>query len=326
MGGRRALITGITGQDGSYLAELLLAEGYEVHGMVRPGSSERGLGSSEHLRERIATIEGDLLAPQSLRDAVTTLRPDELYHLAAPSYVPASWERPAETLAAIAGATAALLEAVREHSPATRIFVAASAAMFGDAPESPQSEQTPCRPRNPYATAKLAAHQLTGQLRDHHGLFACSGILYNHESVRRPDAFVTRHITRAAARIKLGLQQKVTLGDLHAVRDWSFAGDIMQGAWLALQQEQARDYILASGIPHTVSQLAETAFAYVGLTASDHIEVDPALRRGVEAAPPVGDAEQARRLLGWEPSVSFDELVGGMVDADLQALRADGAS
>jgi GDPmannose 4,6-dehydratase len=319
--GRRALVTGLTGQDGSFLGELLLAKEYEVIGAVRPKAAD-SLGASEHLRGRIELETVELLEPSTLVEAVVHSRPDELYHLAAPSFVPESWERPAQTMAAIAGATATLLTSVRDHSPDTRVFVAASGAIFGAAGESPQREDTPCRPQNPYASAKLAAHQLTGQLRAHRGLFACSGILYNHESERRPESFVPRKIARAAAAIKLGLAAELVLGDLDAVRDWSFAGDIMTGAWLMLQQEQPDDYILASGVPHTVADLARAAFEHVGLDAADYIRVDPGLVRTSDDTPVVGDPTRARDQLGWRPTLSFEQLIGRMVDADLRGLEA----
>jgi GDPmannose 4,6-dehydratase len=318
---RRALITGITGQDGSFLAELLLAEGYRVSGLVR-GGPDAPLGASEHLRGQVEPIPGDLLDHASLRAALERVRPDELYHLAAPSFVPASWEHPALTLAAIAGASTALLEAVRDLDRAIRVFVASSGAIFGAAPESPQREDTPCRPETPYAIAKLAAHLQVGALRAHDGLYACSGILYNHESERRPQRFVTRKITRAAAAVKLGLAQDVVLGDLRAVRDWSFAGDVLRGAWLMLQQERPDDYVLASGVPHTVGELADAAFACVGLRAEEHVRVDPKLVRAPEATPLVGDPSKARRELRWEPRLSFEELIERMVRADLDALQA----
>jgi len=317
---RRALITGLTGQDGSFLADLLLEQGYEVIGMVRPEADE-SLGASEHLRDRVELVPGELLDPPRLRSVVASTRPDELYHLAAPSFVPDSWLRPAQTLAAIAESTATLLEAVREHSADTRVFVAGSGAIFGAAPESPQHEDTPCRPENPYATAKLAAHQIVGQLRGQDGVFACSGILYNHESERRPEQFVTRKITRAAAAIKLGLEDEVVLGDTSAVRDWSFAGDMMVGAWLMLQQEEPGDYILASGVGHTVAEFAEQAFACVGLTAEDYLRFDVGLSRPPEPSPRIGDASRARERLGWQPTLTFEGLVERMVEADLRALR-----
>jgi GDPmannose 4,6-dehydratase len=331
---RRALITGITGQDGSFLAELLLAKGYAVTGVVReaPAAEPTGgpaqgasLGCSEHLRAQVELVHGDLLAPESLRAAIEHVRPHELYHLAAPSFVPASWDRPEETIRAIAGSAATILEAVRELDPCMRVFVPASGAIFGDAPDCPQREDTPCRPTTPYAVAKLAAHQLVGLLRARDGLHASSGILFNHESERRPERFVTRRITRAAAAISLGLQQELTLGDLSAVRDWSFAGDIVHGAWLMLQQEHAGDYILASGIPHTVADFARTAFARVGLDAERHLRVAPALVRPAEGTPSVGDPTRARERLGWTPRVDFRQLVERMVEADLRALQASGA-
>lgn len=324
---KRALITGITGQDGSFLAELLLEKGYEVIGMVR-GGGERKLGCSEPLRERyglnerLTLVDGELLDASSLRAAVENSRPDELYHLAAPSFVPASWERPAETLRAIVGSTATLLEAVRDTTPQARVWVAASGAMFGDARESPQSESTPCRPTTPYAVAKLATHQLVGVMRKHEDMYVCSGIVFNHESERRPHQFVTRTVTRAAAEIKLGLADAVTLGSLDAVRDWSFAGDVMRGAWLMLQQEHPDDYVLASGVGRTVAQLAQAAFACVGLEAERYIRIDPKLVRAPERTTSVGDASKAHKQLGWEPGVSFEQLVRRMVESDLQELQA----
>lgn len=317
---RTALVTGLTGQDGSFLAELLLDKGYVVTGMVRSGAPER-LGSAQHLRGQVELLYGDLLEPETLTAAVHEVRPDELYHLAAPSFSPDSWRQPAQTLAAVAGSTASLLEAVRGHSPDTRVFVAASGAMFGAAPESPQHEDTPCLPQTPYATAKLAAHQLVCQLRAHDGLFACSGILYNHESERRPENFVSRKITRAAASIKLGLKDHLVLGDFGAVRDWSFARDVMQGAWLILQQAKPSDYILASGIGHTVAELAEVAFRRVGLNASEFIRIDPGLVRQPEATLLVGDPSKAKQELGWKPLTGFVELIHRMVDADLRMLQ-----
>jgi GDPmannose 4,6-dehydratase len=317
---RRALLTGLTGQDGSFLAELLLAEGYHVTGLVR-GEGDASLGASEHLRGRIELLRGDLLDPPSLHAAIAQARPRELYHLAAPSFAPASWERPAETFSAIAGASTSLLEAVRDLDPTIRVFLASSGAIFGAAPESPQREDTPCLPETPYAIAKLAAYQQARVMRVHDDLHVCSGILYNHESERRPERFVTRKITRAAASVKLGLAQDVVLGDLRAVRDWSFAGDTVRGAWLMLQQTRPDDYILASGIGHTVGELAEAAFACVGLRAEEHVRVNPELVRAAEPTPPVGDPGKARRELGWQPTLSFEQLVERMVRADLRALR-----
>jgi GDPmannose 4,6-dehydratase len=317
---RRALITGLTGQDGSFLAELLLERGYDVTGLVR-GAPERSLGCTEHLREQVDLVRGDLLDPSALQAAIEESQPAEIYHLGGPSFVPASWERPAETLSAIAGTTATLFEVVREVRPGARVFVAASGAIFGEAPESPQCEETPCLPTTPYAIAKLAAHRLVGAVREHDGLYACSGIVFNHESERRPERFVTRRITRGAAEIALGLREELTLGSLEAVRDWSFAGDIVRGAWLMLQQERADDYVLASGVPHTVREFAEAAFACVDLDAERYLRVDPALIRAPESTPSVGDPSKARERLGWTPEVSFAELVERMVRADLRLLQ-----
>jgi GDPmannose 4,6-dehydratase len=315
-----ALITGIAGQDGSFLAELLLERGYTVTGLAREPS--QSLGYSEELRTQMQLVSGDMLAPQTLRAAIERVRPREIYHLAGPSFVPDSWSRPDETMRAIAGSCAAILEAVRDIDPEMRVFASASGAIFGEAPESPQREDTPCRPTNPYAIAKLAAHQLVGALRAHDGLHASSGITFNHESERRPERFVTRRVTRAAAAISLGLRRELTLGSLEAVRDWSFAGDIMRGAWLMLQQERPDDYVLASGTPHTVAELVEVAFACVGLDAERYVRVDPALVRPVEGTASVGDPTKARERLGWTPRLSFEQLVERMVRADLRSLQA----
>lgn len=317
---RRALITGLTGQDGSFLAESLLDDGYEVTGLIHPEGDGPRLGLASHLEGRLETIEGDLLQPDSLRAAVAEVVPDELFHLAAPTFVPESWRRPARTQAAIVVATAALLEAVRDESPATRLLVAGSGEMFGDAPQSPQREDTPCRPRTPYAAAKLAAHQLVGQLRGHAGIFACSAIMYNHESERRPETFVTRKITRAAAAIKLGLATELTLGNTSVVRDWSFAADIMRGCRLMLARPRPDDYVLASGVGHTVADLLDAAFAHVGLDPEDYVRTDPELVRAPEATPPVGDPGRARDELGWVSTLTFEQLVARMVDADLAEL------
>jgi GDPmannose 4,6-dehydratase len=318
---RRALLTGLTGQDGSFMAELLLDQGYEVTGLIRRKADEH-LGPAGHLRGRIQLVFGDLLSSDTLTTAVTRVRPHELYHLGAPTFVPDSWRQPASTLNAIAGSAATLLEVVSQHSPNTRLFVAGSGEMFGDAPESPQREDTPCRPRSPYATAKLVAHQLVGQMRQKAGIFACSGILYNHESERRPEKFVSRKITRGAAAIRLGLASELTLGDVTAVRDWSFAGDIMRGGWLMLQQSQARDYVLASGVGHTVQDLLQAAFAHVELDASDYVRTDASLARTPEQTQPIGDSSRARDELGWSPALTFEQLIGRMVDADLRELDA----
>jgi GDPmannose 4,6-dehydratase len=316
---RRALVTGITGQDGSFLAEELLHRGYEVIGLTRRNPSQ-SLGATEPLRARLTLLQGDVRDPET-RDAITQLAPAEIYHLAAPTFVPDSWADPAATMDAIHGSAAALLHTLTGDLAATRLFLAGSAEMFGDAPVSPQREDTPARPRTPYATAKLAACQLAAQLRDHDGRFAVTGILYNHESERRPPRFVTRKITRAAAEISLGHRERLALGDLSAVRDWSFAGDVMHGAWLSLQHDAAHDYVFAGGVGHSVAELLDAAFAHVGLNPADHVDLDPTLVRAPEAVPPIGDASRARELLGWAPAVGFTQLIGRMVDADREALH-----
>ncbi len=318
--GGRALVTGVTGQDGSFLAEQLLADGVDVVGLTRRGPADE-LGCSEALRDRLSLVQGDLLDPAT-RKRIAELAPTEIYHLAAPTFVPDSWRDPAATMTAIHGSAAALLGLVAESLPETRVFLAASSEIFGDAPISPQQEDTPCRPRTPYATAKLAAHQLVGQLRERDGLFAVSGILYNHESERRSDRFVTRKITRAAAEIALGRRGTLALGDLSAVRDWSFAGDVMHGLVLALRHETPQDYIFASGVGHTVEQFVHAAFAHLGLDPADHVEVDSSLVRAPETVDPVGDPRRAREALGWAPTIGFEQLVARMVDADVAELSA----
>ncbi|TMK97721.1 MAG: GDP-mannose 4,6-dehydratase [Actinobacteria bacterium] len=317
----RALITGFTGQDGSFLAELLLERGYEVTGLVRRGAGDP-LGCAEHLRERVELVRGELLQPTTLRAAIEQVRPHEIYHLAAPSFVPASWQRPAETIDAIVGSATAILEAVRDGDREARVLIAASGSIYGETLESPQNERTPARPTTPYAIAKLAAHQLAGAMRARSGLHVSSAITFNHESERRPERFVTRRITRGAAAISLGLQSELALGSLEAVRDWSFAGDVVRGEWSMLQQDDPDDYVLASGVGRTVGEFAAAAFACLDLDAERFLRVDPSLVRPPERTPSVGDPSKARDRLGWEPQVSFQALVERMVDADLRALHA----
>jgi GDPmannose 4,6-dehydratase len=318
---RRALITGISGQDGSYLAELLLDEGYDVAGMVRR-PVDQDLSRLAAVRDRISLVQGDLLAPETLRDALEAVRPHELYHLAAPTFVPASWEEPGEVLQAIAVGTGELLSAARRLDPEMRVFVASSSEIFGDAGASPQHERSPMRPRSPYGVAKLAAHGLVGALRERFGTFAVSGITYNHESPRRPAHFLPRKVTRGAAAIALGLEDELVLGDLSAVRDWSHAADIVRGAWLALRADTARDYVLASGVGRTVGELVAVAFAAAGVDPEGRIRVDPAFVRAPDPTPPVGDPSRARRELGWEPRIGFEAMIAEMVEADLAELRA----
>jgi GDPmannose 4,6-dehydratase len=315
---RRALVTGITGQDGSFLAEELLGRGYEVIGLTRRLPLDP-LGASEPLRERLTVLRGEVL-DAGTRQAIRDAAPSEIYHLAAPTFVPDSWVDPSATMTAIHGSAAALLRLLQDELPGTRLFVAGSGEMFGDAPQSPQREATPCAPRSPYASAKLAAHQLVGLSRARGDVFAVSGILYNHESERRAPRFVSRKITRAAAEIAGGRRERLELGGLTAIRDWSFAGDVMHGAWLSLQHDEPADYVFASGGPHTVAELLEIAFAHVGLDPAAHVDVDPALVRAAEAVAPVGDPARARAVLGWEPTLDFAALLARMVDADLASL------
>ncbi|HUR86486.1 MAG TPA: GDP-mannose 4,6-dehydratase [Solirubrobacteraceae bacterium] len=308
----RALITGMTGQDGSYLTELLLAEGYDVVGMVRAPVSIDG----------VSTIHGDLGDPASLRAAVLESEPDELYHLAAPTFVPASWKDPAGTLALVAGATATLLCAAREAPRPPRVLVASSGEVFGAASESPQNEQTPMRPRSPYGVAKVAAYGLVDTLRAKHGLHASSAIAYNHESPRRPERFLPRKVSRGAAAIKLGLQDELVLGDLSAVRDWCHARDVVRGYHLMLGRDEPGDYVLASGVGRTVRELVDAAFGCIGLDPGEHVVVDEKLVRPSERTPPVGDITKARERLGWEPETSFQAMIEEMVRADLEALSS----
>jgi GDPmannose 4,6-dehydratase len=309
----RALITGITGQDGSYLSEALLADGYEVVGMVRAPVRIEG----------VQTVHGDLADPASLRTAVLDTAPDELYHLAAPTFVPASWKDPAGTLALVAGATATLLQAAAELGSGVRVLVAGSGEVFGAAHVSPQDEQTPMRPRSPYGVAKVAAFGLVDTLRAKRGLHASTAIAYNHESPRRPVRFLPRKVARGAAAIKLGQADELVLGDLAAVRDWSHARDVVRGYRLMLAQDAPGDYVLASGVGRTVGDLVAAAFACVDLDPDAYVRVDPALVRPSERTPPVGDIARARERLGWEPETSFEAMIEEMVLADLSAL-ADG--
>jgi GDPmannose 4,6-dehydratase len=317
----RALITGIGGQDGSYLAELLLSEGYEVWGTVR-GPADGEQPNLAAVRADLRLVAADLLDAVSLRAAVAEAAPDELYHLAAPTFVPDSWDDPTATVVAIAGGTAALLGAVRQHVPAARVVIAGSSEVFGDAGESPQSERSPMRPRSPYGVAKLAAHGLATTMRAHHGMHVSGAIAFNHESPRRPERFLPRKVTRGAAAIALGRQEELALGDLDAVRDWSDARDVARGMWLMARADEPGDYVLASGEGRTVRELVELAFAAAGVPAEGRVRVDPAFVRAPEAVAPVGDPSLARSRLGWEPRFTFEDTIGEMVDADLAALRS----
>jgi GDPmannose 4,6-dehydratase len=318
---RRALVTGIGGQDGSYLAELLLGRGYEVCGSVL-GSPDR-YETLDGIRERITFLELDLTDGDAVAGAIRELKPDETYHLASVSFVPASWEDPVGTSTFSAAAPSALLDALRREHPQGRFLNAASAEMFGVPEEMPQSEQTVIAPITPYGAGKAFAHFLTGAFRRHHALHASSAILFNHESARRPEQFVTRKISRGAAAISLGLEDELRLGDLSARRDWGFAGDYVRAMWLVLQADEPDDYVVATGEARTVEEFVTAAFDHVGLDWREHVRFDEEFARGASDAPALaGDSSKIRKRLGWAPAVHFDELVRMMVDADVEALRA----
>jgi GDPmannose 4,6-dehydratase len=322
---RKALITGITGQDGSYLAEFLLEKGYAVYGMVRRSSLQR-FDRIQHIIDELQLIEGDLTDQSSLDEAMKSAAPDEVYNLASQSFVPTSWNQPVLTADVTGTGVTRILEAIRKHKPDARFYQASTSEMFGKVQETPQTERTPFYPRSPYGVAKAYAHWITVNYRESYNIFACSGICFNHESPRRGLEFVSRKITDGVARIKLGLADKVKLGNLEAKRDWGFAGDYVRAMWLMLQQEQAEDYVIATGESHTVRALVEIAFAYVGLPVDAYVAVDPKLLRPAEVDILVGDASKARATLGWKPTVSFKEMVHMMVEADLKRLAhlADG--
>ncbi|HJW71080.1 MAG TPA: GDP-mannose 4,6-dehydratase [Candidatus Binatia bacterium] len=316
----RALITGITGQDGSYLAELLLEKGYHVAGIVRRASTEN-FERIVHLRQRIELRQADLLDQLSLIDVVKDVRPTEIYNLAAMSFVPTSWSQPVLTAEFDAIGVTRLLEAVRLVAPEARLYQASSSEMFGKVRETPQRETTPFHPRSPYGVAKVYGHYITVNYRESYDLFACSGILFNHESPRRGREFVTRKLSEGVARIALGQATELTIGNLEARRDWGFAGDYVDAMWRMLQRSAADDYVVATGESHSVRELLETAFAVVGLDWQSHVRQDPALLRPAEVEHLVGDASKARRDLGWTPRVNFAALVEMMVRADLDRLR-----
>jgi GDPmannose 4,6-dehydratase len=313
---RRALITGITGQDGSYLTEFLLAQGYEVHGMVRRSSTEK-FDRINHLRSKITLHQADLLDQLSIVNLIRDVRPHEVYNLAAQSFVPTSWLQPLLTGDFTALGVTRMLEAVRLVDPAIRFYQASSSEMFGAVREEPQNEHTPFWPRSPYGVAKVYGHWITVNYRESYNLFACSGILFNHESPRRGTEFVTRKVTDGVARVKLGLEKKLRLGNLDAMRDWGFSGDYVRAMWMMLQQEVPDDYVVATGKKHSVRQLVELAFGHVGLNWQDYVEVDPQYLRPAEVNTLCGDSSKARRVLGWRPEVTFEQLVAMMVDADL---------
>ncbi len=325
MEAKRALITGITGQDGSYLAELLLEKGYTVFGMVRRASKDN-FERIEHILPRLELKQADLLDQLSLIRMLEESRPQEVYNLAAQSFVPTSWNQPVLTAEFTALGVTRLLDAVRLVDPGVRFYQASSSEMFGKVRETPQTERTPFHPRSPYGVAKVYGHSITVNYRESYGLFACSGILFNHESPRRGLEFVTRKVTDAAARIKHGLQRELRLGNLDARRDWGFAGDYVQAMWLMLQQEEPDDYVIATGESHSVQELVQHAFDYAGLDWHEYVVVDPKFRRPAEVDVLLGDASKARQKLGWEPKVQFPELVRMMVQADLDRCRAAGTA
>ena len=324
MAARRALITGITGQDGSYLAELLLEKDYEVFGMVRRASTEN-FDRIEHLVGRVNLVQGDLLDQASLVSVLEEAQPEEVYNLAAQSFVPTSWNQPVLTAEFTAVGVTRLLEAIRRVDPTMRFYQASSSEMFGKVREMPQNELTPFYPRSPYGVAKVYGHFITVNYRESYDLFAVSGLLFNHESPRRGLEFVTRKISDGVARIKLGLADELRLGNLDASRDWGYAGDYVLAMWQMLQAREPADYVIATGETHTVREFVEIAFAHAGLELDRHVVVDPAFFRPAEVDHLVGDATKAREELGWQPRVSFRELVELKVDADVERLAGAGA-
>jgi GDPmannose 4,6-dehydratase len=320
MTSKKALITGLTGQDGSYLAELLLSKGYQVFGLVRRSSTSH-LERISHIANHVEIVSGDLLDQSSLMDVITDSQPDEIYNLASQSYVPLSWTQPALTAEYTALGVSRLLESIRRCQPDARFYQASSSEVFGEPDESPQTERTAFRPRNPYGVAKAYAHWMTVNYRQKYNLYACCGITYTHESPRRGTEFVFRKITHAAAQIKLGLVNELKLGNLDARRDWCYAKDAVYAMWLMLQQEQPEDYIIASGETHSVRELVECAFNCVGLNWEDYVSIDPAFYRPDEAVQLVGSVDKIKTELGWKPEYNFTKMVELMVDYDLKKLR-----
>jgi GDPmannose 4,6-dehydratase len=319
---KKCLITGITGQDGSYLAEFLLGKGYEVIGMVRR-TSTTNFDRIKHIQDKITLVSGDLLDQVSLIDILREYRPDEVYNLAAQSFVPTSWKQPVFTGEVTALGVTRMLDAIRIVDPKIKFYQASSSEMFGKIRESPQNEKTPFYPRSPYGVAKVYGHWITVNYRESYGLFACSGILFNHGSPRRGLEFVERKVTHGVAKIKLGLAKELRLGNLDAKRDWGYAGDYVKAMWLMLQQPEPDDYVIATGVTHSVKELCELAFGYLGLDWRDYVVVDQKLFRPADVDFLVGDFSKARRVLGWEPTITFEELIKMMIDADLEQLRQE---
>ena len=313
---KKALITGITGQDGSYLAELLLSKGYQVTGMVRRASTET-FDRIEHIRDRISLVQGDLLDQGSINQIMQDVQPDEVYNLAAMSFVPTSWSQPILTGEFTALGVTKMLEAIRKICPKARFYQASSSEMFGRVIETPQTEKTPFYPRSPYGVAKVYGHFITVNYRESYNLFACSGILFNHESPRRGKEFVTRKITDAVARIKTGSLKELRMGNLDAKRDWGFSGDYVRAMWMMLQQDQPDDYVVATGETHSVREFLEIAFTHVGLRYEDYVVIDPRFIRPAEVDLLLGNPAKAHARLGWKPEVTFEQLVTMMVDADM---------
>lgn len=320
MGKPVALITGVTGQDGSYLAEFLLDKGYAVVGMVRRTSTVN-FSRIAHIQDRLTLVSGDMLDEPSLIAILRDYRPSEVYNLAAQSFVPTSWQQPVFTGEVTALGVTRLLDAIRMVDPTIRFYQASSSEMFGKVRETPQNEKTPFYPRSPYGVAKVYGHWITVNYRESYGLHATSGILFNHESSRRGLEFVPRKVTHGVARIKLGLDEELRLGNLESRRDWGYAGDYVKAMWLMLQQEEADDYVIATGVTHSIRELCEVAFGHVGLEWNNHVVQDERFMRPAEVDLLVGDASKAKRALGWEPTITFRELIAMMVDADLDALR-----
>jgi GDPmannose 4,6-dehydratase len=321
MSDKRALITGITGQDGSHLADFLLEKGYEVFGMVRRSSTE-SFERISHLVDRVTLVQADLLDQPSLVGAIEEAQPAEIYNLAAQSFVPTSWKQPVLTAEFTAVGVTRMFEAMRRVDPSIRFYQASSSEMFGKVREVPQTETTPFYPRSPYGVAKVYGHFITVNYRESYGLFAVSGILFNHEGPRRGLEFVTRKVSDGVARIKLGLADELRLGNLDAKRDWGYAGDYVEAMWMMLQADEPEDYVVATGEEHSVKEFAQIAFEHAGLDMERHIVVDPAFLRPAEVDHLVGDATKARTKLGWESRVSFRELAEMMVDADIERLTA----
>ena len=318
---KTALITGITGQDGYYLSRLLIEKGYRVIGLVPP-QRRRSLAKLDEIADQITTYLVDLTRADAITQAMDVLQPDEIYNLAAPSFVPDSWKDPLGTLDLITGTATRMLEATRHLGLRTRFYQASSSEIFGQVRSSPQTAETAFRPTNPYGAAKLHAHWTMVHHRERYGLFACSGILYNHESPRRPPQFVTRKISLAAAAIKLGLRDRLSIGNLDAKRDWGFAGDHVEAMWRMLQTDTPEDYVIGTGSLHTVKDLVATAFDCVNLDWEKYVKTDPSLIRSDEHFQLVADPTKAKQKLGWEPKVSFEQLINTMVQADLKSLEA----